>query len=67
MDAKDQAELIAWRLAFDHLGDGTPNGAARSINEQIATLQAERDDWKRIAAGSASMIEVVGSVYEVRQ
>lgn len=60
----DYAELIAWRLAFDHLGDGTPDGAACAINEQIAELQAQRDAWKKVAADSLR-IAAAGSVYEI--
>ena len=53
MTDKDQAELIAWRLAFDHISDGTPDSVAQAINEQIAKLQAERLHWERCATSRA--------------
>ena len=43
MTDNDYAELEAWRSAFGHIADGTPDGVANAINAQIAQLEHERD------------------------
>ena len=39
MTDNDYAELVAWRSAFRHIGDGTPEGVVNAINERIAKLR----------------------------
>lgn len=50
MTDQDQAELLAWRLAFDHLGDGTPDGAAQAINTEMDRLKRDSDHYKEMSA-----------------
>ena len=49
MTTADEIELAAWRLAFDHIGDGTPNGAAKAINEEMDRLKRAIERYRKLA------------------
>ena len=65
MTDQDQAELLAWRLAFDHLGDGTPDGAAIAINERLDKLQRDAEAWQLVAESGVRKAQI-SSVYECK-
>lgn len=58
----DEIELAAWRLAFDHIADGTPNGVAVAINEEMDRLEREVEAWRKVAASGVRQA-INSSVY----
>ena len=64
MSTADEIELAAWRLAFNHIGDGTPNGVAQAIGAEMDKLKRDRDNWKHVA-NDCLWIAAAGSVYEI--